>query len=99
VSIGASNCRLRASLGVDRLQTWKLINSLDYEQQRKDLLHKYGIDLADGKTKKSKKMDRKALDEIMGEDPEGIFTWREKNRKKARRSFFFHFRSSLLTLR
>ncbi|KAG8907437.1 hypothetical protein FRB99_004232 [Tulasnella sp. 403] len=59
-----------------------------YEQQRKDLLRKYGIDLddsnglADGR--KTKKMDRKEVERIMGggDGEVGIFTWREKHRKK-----------------
>lgn len=54
-----------------------------YEQQRKDLLRKHGIDLADGGTTKNKRMDRKTVQEIMGgEEPGGVFTWRDKNRKK-----------------
>ncbi|KAG8932846.1 hypothetical protein FRC03_000163 [Tulasnella sp. 419] len=59
-----------------------------YEQQRRDLLHKYGIDLedpngiADGT--KTKRMNRKDVERIMGggDGEGGIFTWREKNRKK-----------------
>src|SRR4051794_29479012 len=56
----------------------------DYEQQRRDLLRKHGIDLEDGNggTIKTKRMDRKEADRIMGEGPGGVFTWREKNRKK-----------------
>lgn len=59
-----------------------------YEQQRKDLLKKHGIDLndpngiADGK--KTKRMAPQEIERIMGgqEGEGGIFTWREKNRKK-----------------
>lgn len=54
----------------------------DYEQQRKDLLRKHGIDLADGGTTKTKRMSKKMVDEIMGNEPGGIFTWRDRNRKK-----------------
>ncbi|EJD03128.1 kinase-like protein [Fomitiporia mediterranea MF3/22] len=58
-----------------------------YEQQRRDLLHKYGIDLDDGNGSsdgtKTKRLDRKEVNRLMsGENGEGIFTWREKNRKK-----------------
>ena len=57
---------------------------LDYEQQRRDLLRKHGIDLEDGNgdTTKTKRMDRREADRIMGDGPGGLFTWREKNRKK-----------------
>ncbi|TFK44419.1 kinase-like domain-containing protein [Crucibulum laeve] len=59
-----------------------------YEQQRLQLLHKHGIDLddsngiADGK--KTKRMDPKQVELLMGggEGQGGIFTWREKNRRK-----------------
>ncbi|PPQ77220.1 hypothetical protein CVT25_011066 [Psilocybe cyanescens] len=59
-----------------------------YEQQRLHLLHKHGIDLedsigiADGK--KTKRMDPKEVELLMGggEGQGGIFTWREKNRRK-----------------
>ncbi|KAG9005549.1 hypothetical protein FRB90_010337 [Tulasnella sp. 427] len=59
-----------------------------YEQQRKELLKKHGIDLddpngiADGR--KTKRLAPKEIERIMGgQDGEGgIFTWREKNRKK-----------------
>lgn len=59
----------------------------DYEQQRRDLLHKYGIDLDDGASlpehNKTKRLARKEVDRIMGgQNGEGVFTWREKNRKK-----------------
>ena len=59
---------------------------IDYEQQRRDLLRKHGIDLADGNdTRKNRRMDRKTVEEIMGPGDEGIFTWRDRNRKKVRR--------------
>jgi protein-serine/threonine kinase len=47
------------------------------------LLHKHGIDLDDGETrgnKKMQKMNRFEAERVMG--GEGVFTWREKNRKK-----------------
>ena len=58
--------------------------SIDYEQQRRDLLRKHGIDLEDGNQDgtKTRRLDRKDLERIMGEGPGGVFTWREKNRKK-----------------
>ena len=65
---------------------WKLITQHrpDYEQQRRDLLRKHGIDLEDGNgdTTKTKRLDRREADRIMGDGPGGVFTWREKNRKK-----------------
>lgn len=60
----------------------------DYEQQRRQLLHKHGIDLEDsngiGDGTKTKRMDRKDVELLMGEGngQGGIFTWREKNRRK-----------------
>ncbi|KAJ1305684.1 hypothetical protein OPQ81_010422 [Rhizoctonia solani] len=54
-----------------------------YEQQRRDLLHKHGIDLEDGETrgnKNTRRMDKSEAERAMG--GERIFTWREKNRKK-----------------
>ncbi|KAF5380439.1 hypothetical protein D9615_004608 [Tricholomella constricta] len=59
-----------------------------YEQQRLQLLHKHGIDLedsngiADGKG--TRRMNRKDIELLMGngEGQGGIFTWREKNRRK-----------------
>lgn len=65
--------------------------SLDYEQQRRDLLRKHGIDLEDGNQDgaKTRRIDRKDLEKIMGEGPGGVFTWREKNRKKVRVIQFF----------
>lgn len=63
----------------------------DYEHQRRDLLRKHGIDLEDGTIgpfengRKSKRMDRKDVERIMGAEGEGgVFTWRDKNRKKVR---------------
>ncbi|KAF8577309.1 kinase-like protein [Ramaria rubella] len=60
-----------------------------YEQQRKDLLHKHGIDLEDGNSyggdgTKTRRMNKKEVEQIMGggEGEGGVFTWREKNRKK-----------------
>ncbi|KAL0578287.1 hypothetical protein V5O48_003698 [Marasmius crinis-equi] len=65
-----------------------------YEQQRLHLLHKHGIDLedtngiADGK--KTRRMDRKEVEKLMGggEGSGGLFTWREKNRRKLAYSVF-----------
>ncbi|KAH6914294.1 AGC/NDR protein kinase [Coprinopsis sp. MPI-PUGE-AT-0042] len=59
-----------------------------YEQQRLHLLHKHGIDLedpngiADGR--KTKRLDPKQIEMLMGggEGQGGIFTWREKNKRK-----------------
>ncbi|KAG6920277.1 hypothetical protein DXG01_005046 [Tephrocybe rancida] len=59
-----------------------------YEQQRLHLLHKHGIDLedsngiADGKG--TRRMNRKEVELLMGngEGKGGVFTWREKNRRK-----------------
>lgn len=60
----------------------------DYEQQRLQLLHKHGIDLEDSNGiadgKKTRRMDRKDVELLMGggEGQGGVFTWREKNRRK-----------------
>jgi protein-serine/threonine kinase len=59
----------------------------DYEQQRRQLLHKHGIDLEDSNGiadgTKTKRMERKDVELLMGEGSGGgIFTWREKNRRK-----------------
>jgi len=59
-----------------------------YEQQRLQLLHKHGIDLedsngiADGKG--TRRMNRKDIELLMGNEggQGGVFTWREKNRRK-----------------
>lgn len=62
--------------------------SLDYEQQRLQLLHKHGIDLEDSNGiadgKKTKRMNRREVEQLMGggEGQGGVFTWREKNRRK-----------------
>ncbi|KAJ8509059.1 hypothetical protein ONZ45_g8729 [Pleurotus djamor] len=58
-----------------------------YEQQRLHLLHKHGIDLEDSNGiadgRKTRRMDRKDIELLMGgEGQGGIFTWREKNRRK-----------------
>ncbi|KAF9010492.1 kinase-like domain-containing protein [Cyathus striatus] len=59
-----------------------------YEYQRSQLLHKHGIDLDDGNGlgdgKKTKRMDSKQVELLMGggEGQGGIFTWREKHRRK-----------------
>lgn len=76
---------------IPRQQTRQLILSrIDYEQQRQHLLHKHGIDLedpigiADGR--KTKKMDPKEVEALMGggQGQGGIFTWRERHRRKVR---------------
>ncbi|KAH0827531.1 hypothetical protein J3R83DRAFT_4250 [Lanmaoa asiatica] len=59
-----------------------------YEQQRQQLLHKHGIDLDDGNGMldgtKTRRMDRKDVEQLLGDGngEGGIFTWREKNRRK-----------------
>lgn len=59
-----------------------------YEQQRRHLLRKYGIDLVDGSQPiegtKTRRMEKKEVELIMGHGngQGGIFTWREKNRRK-----------------
>ncbi|KZV69519.1 kinase-like protein [Peniophora sp. CONT] len=56
-----------------------------YEQQRLHLLRKHGIDLEDslGDGTRTKRLDRLDVDKLMGGDGKGgIFTWREKNRRK-----------------
>ncbi len=61
---------------------------VDYEQQRLQLLHKHGIDLEDGNGmtdgRKTKRLKRKEIEALMGDGngQDGIFTWREKNRRK-----------------
>ncbi|KAF8160836.1 kinase-like protein [Crassisporium funariophilum] len=61
-----------------------------YEQQRLHLLHKHGIDLEDSNGiadgKKTKRMDPKEVELLMGggEGQGGVFTWREKNKRKVR---------------
>jgi len=63
-------------------------SGLDYEQQRRHLLRKYGIDLVDGSQPiegtKTRRMEKKEVELIMGHGngQGGIFTWREKNRRK-----------------
>ena len=47
-------------------------------------MRKHGIDLEDTTKDGSrpKRLDRKDLDALMGDGRGGIFTWREKNRRK-----------------
>ena len=64
-----------------------LLSDLDYEQQRKDHFRKHRIDLEDGnglsEDDNRRQMERKEVDQLTGaEDGQGVFTWREKNRKK-----------------
>ena len=64
--------------------------NLDYEQQRLHLLHKHGIDLEDsnglGDGTRTKRLDRKEVERLMGggDGQSGVFTWREKHRRKVR---------------
>ncbi|KAH9978983.1 kinase-like domain-containing protein [Lactifluus volemus] len=59
------------------------LSDFDYEQQRLHLMRKHGVDLEDnaiGDGSRTKRLDRKDLDALMGGDGQGgIFTWREKN--------------------
>jgi hypothetical protein len=62
----------------------------DYEQQRLHLMRKHGIDLEDNPQdgSRTKRLDRKDFEALMGGDGRsGIFTWREKNRRKVRTIF------------
>lgn len=68
-------------------------SDIDYEQQRKDLMRKYGIDLEDGEAsgRVTRRLSRKQVSDIMGpqeDSGEGgnIFTWRDQNRRKVRAS-------------
>lgn len=62
----------------------------DYEQQRLHLLHKHGIDLEDSRGggssdgMRTRRLDRKEVERLMGggDGQSGIFTWRERNRRK-----------------
>jgi hypothetical protein len=48
-------------------------------------MRKHGIDLEDttrGDGSRPKRLDRKDLDALMGDGRGGIFTWREKNRRR-----------------
>ena len=62
----------------------------DYEQQRLHLLHKHGIDLEEssgfGDGTRTKRLDRKEVERLMGggDGQSGVFTWREKHRRKVR---------------
>jgi hypothetical protein len=63
----------------------------DYENQRLHLLHKHGIDLedsiADGR--KTKRMTPREIELLMGggDGQVGIFTWRDKHRRKVSGGF------------
>ena len=55
------------------------------------MLRKHGIDLEDSLSDgaRTKRLDRSDIDKLMGGDGKGgIFTWREKNRRKARATFY-----------
>lgn len=71
----------------------KLLTSslIDYEQQRRDLLKKHGIDLDDGNGdgSKTRRLNPREVEKIMGDGPGGVFTWREKNRKKVNSAVLF----------
>lgn len=57
-----------------------------YENQRLHLLHKHGIDLEDPITdgKRTKRMTPREIEQLMGggQGQGGIFTWRDKHRRK-----------------
>lgn len=66
--------------------------TLDYEQQRRHLLHKHGIDLEESGMdgNKTRRMDRKDVAMLMGGDGQsGVFTWREKHRRKVPEPFLW----------
>ena len=70
--------------------------SLDYEQQRLQLLHKHGIDLEISNSvsdnQRTRRMSRKDVELLMGgEGQGGLFTWRDKNRRKVALRFFTSF--------
>jgi len=54
-------------------------------------MRKHGTDLEDnslGEGPRTKRLDRKDLDALMGGDGRsGVFTWREKNRKKVKSDY------------
>ena len=58
------------------------------------LLHKHGIDLEDSNGiddgRRTRRMDRKQVELLMGggEGQGGVFTWREKNRRKVCKLIF-----------
>lgn len=58
----------------------------DYENQRLHLLRKHGIDLEDSMLdgKKTKRMTSREIEQLMGggDGQGGIFTWRDKHRRK-----------------
>lgn len=65
------------------------IQSSDYEQQRRHLMRKHGVDLDDGQLDgaQTRRMDRREIEALIGDggqDQSGIFTWRDKNRRKVR---------------
>lgn len=77
------------------IQTHRISMLADYEQQRKDLMRKYGIDLEDGtasqgfrngrNTTGTRRMTQKQIDMLMGSPENGnVFTWRDQNRRKVR---------------
>lgn len=58
----------------------------DYEQQRRALLRKHGIDLEEPAVIKLKTMKRQKVEAIMGKDwidkGQGMLTWRDNKRRK-----------------
>jgi len=58
----------------------------DYDQQRRALLKKHGIDLEEPSKLKLKTMKRKEVEAIMGKDwlnqGQGMLTWRDGKRRK-----------------
>ncbi|KAL7419412.1 hypothetical protein Q5752_006250 [Cryptotrichosporon argae] len=54
-----------------------------YEQQRRELLKRHGIDLEEP-SGKSRRMKRADVERVMGKDADGhgVLTWRDKNRRK-----------------
>lgn len=58
----------------------------DYENQRLHLLHKHGIDIGDSVMdgRKAKRMTPREIEQLMGggDGKGGLFTWRDKHRRK-----------------
>jgi protein-serine/threonine kinase len=63
----------------------------DYENQRLQLLHKHGIDIGDSVSdgKKAKRMTSREIEQLMGggDGRSGLFTWRDKHRRKVSVNF------------
>jgi hypothetical protein len=58
----------------------------DYEQQRRAMLKKHGIDLEEPSVIRKRTLRRKELEMVLGkkwlEDGDGLLTWRDKKRRK-----------------